>query len=40
VLGERGLDELREGEAVRMTSVGDAAVEDADAVEDEAPSDW
>jgi hypothetical protein len=31
VLGEIGLDEFREGEALRRTSMGDAAVEDEDA---------
>jgi hypothetical protein len=34
VLGEIGLDEFRDGEALRGTSMGDAAVEDGDV------SDW
>jgi hypothetical protein len=31
VLGQIGLDELSEGEALRRTSIGDAAVVDEDA---------
>jgi hypothetical protein len=40
VLGKKRLDELREGEALRRTSMGDAAVEDEDAVEDGDACNW